>query len=133
MSKCNLRQAALDALAANLKSARGAVIAFLQWTGRAADAQLPIEVLYREAKARLDALASAWTEAKTREVTKLTIERDLREAADERDAALAALAGSSRGVACGDERDRSWRGCDAGAGGSRAVGVAVGRRAENQS
>ena len=93
LGKCDAQQAMLDALAASLKSARVAVIAFLQWTGRAADAQLPIEVLYREAKARLDGLASDWTEAKTREVKKLTIERDLREAADERAAALAALDG----------------------------------------
>jgi len=89
LARRDAQQAALDALAATLDSGKAAVIAFLDWTGRAADPQLPAEVLYREARARLDALQSAWTEAKTRSIRKQAIERDLREAAIERDAAYA--------------------------------------------
>jgi len=93
LAKRDVQQAALDALAASLDAGKAAVIAFLDWTGRSADPQLPAEVLYREAKARLDALQAAWTEAKTRSVKKQSIERDLREAAGERDAAHATREG----------------------------------------
>jgi uncharacterized protein YhaN len=92
LGRCDHQQAALDVLAASIASAKTAVIAFLEWSGRAGDPALPAEVLYQEAKARLTSLQDAWTEARSRDATRQRIARDQREAEGERTAAQAALA-----------------------------------------
>lgn len=92
LGRCDQQKTALDALAASIASAKTAVVAFLEWSGRAGDPALPAEVLYQEAKARLNSLQDAWTEARSRDATRQRIARDLREAESERAAAQAALA-----------------------------------------
>ncbi len=70
----------IDVLEMSLSDCRGAIAAFLESAGRVADGALSPAVLYREAKARLDELQAAWTEAQTRSVTKARIEREFAEA-----------------------------------------------------
>ncbi len=78
--KLAAQKAEIEALAAGLASGKTALVAFLAGTGRIADDKLPADVLYREAKARIDALQAAWADAKARAVTIKRIERDLSEA-----------------------------------------------------
>lgn len=80
LDKCNTQQVSIDALAAALYARKVAVIAFLESAGRSSDHALPPDILFREAKARLDALQTAWADAKARSVSKQRIERDLKEA-----------------------------------------------------
>ncbi|HEY0331023.1 MAG TPA: AAA family ATPase [Rhodopseudomonas sp.] len=92
LDKCDAQKAALAALAAALEQGKLAVLGFLDSTGRVADRALAAELLYREAKARFDALQGAWADAKARAVAKSRIERDLTEAKAAREAAQTALA-----------------------------------------
>jgi uncharacterized protein YhaN len=77
---CDAKKTDIAVLDASLAGRKEAIVAFLERAGRVADAALPPDVLFREAKARLDELLDAWTEARTRSVTKARIERDLEEA-----------------------------------------------------
>ncbi|MET0878637.1 MAG: AAA family ATPase, partial [Tardiphaga sp.] len=80
MAKCDAQQADLDALAAGQESGRVAVIALLEQMGRTPDRTLPAEILYREARSRLDELQKAWSDARARAVARQRAERDLAEA-----------------------------------------------------
>ncbi|MGJ5074005.1 AAA family ATPase [Bradyrhizobium oligotrophicum] len=71
----------LDVLAAEIGAGRTALIGFLASLGASPDTTLPSEILFREAKARVDALQTAWADAKAREVKQQQLERDLSEAA----------------------------------------------------
>jgi len=82
----------LDALAAGLELGKAALIAFLGSVGRSPDPALAPEILYREAKARVDELQAAWADAKARAVKQQRLERDLSEAATTLAEAQAALA-----------------------------------------
>jgi chromosome segregation protein len=70
----------LDALAAGLESGKAALIAFLGSVGRTPDATLAPEILFREAKSRVDELLAAWADARARAVKAQRVERDLSEA-----------------------------------------------------
>jgi len=76
---CDAKKADIGVLDASLAGRKGAILAFMESAGRVADAALPPDVLFREAKARLDQLLDAWTEARTRTVTKARSERDFKE------------------------------------------------------
>jgi hypothetical protein len=78
--KCSARKVGIDALAATLDSGKAAVIAFLESTGRSPDRSLTLDILFHEARARLDEVQTAWANARTRSVSKQRIERDLKEA-----------------------------------------------------
>ena len=92
LGKCDSQRAGIDALAASLQSGKIAVIAFLESVGRVPDRALPPDILFREAKARVDQLLAAWGDAKARSVAKRRIERDLAEADAARETAQSALA-----------------------------------------
>lgn len=79
LNACDAKKVDISVLDASLAAAKGAIIAFLASAGRVADTASPSEVLFREAKSRLDQLLDAWTEARTRSVAKARIERDLEE------------------------------------------------------
>jgi len=80
LNACDARKAEIAALDASLAASKGAIVAFLESAGRIADTTLPPDILFREAKTRLDQLVDAWTEARTRSVAKARIERDFLEA-----------------------------------------------------
>ncbi|MBC7584060.1 MAG: AAA family ATPase [Tardiphaga sp.] len=86
------QQAELDALAAAQEAGKTAVIALLEAMGRAPDRSLPADILYREARSRLDELQKAWTDARARAVARQRAERDLAEAQRAQDQATAVLA-----------------------------------------
>lgn len=92
LDKRDGQKASIDALAANLDTGKVAIMAFLNHVGRPPDHTLPPDILFREAKARLDELQKAWADAKARLVAKQRIERDLNEADAGRDAAHRGLA-----------------------------------------
>ncbi len=92
LGKLDAQRANLAALSAALDAGKAATIAFLESAGRTPDRTLAAEILYREAKTRLDELHAAWTEARTRAVSRQCIERDLREAETARTTAQEALA-----------------------------------------
>lgn len=74
------KKAEIGAIEASLAGSKGAIVAFLASAGRSADAGLPSDVLFREARARLEQLQDAWTEARTRSKAKERMERDVSEA-----------------------------------------------------
>jgi uncharacterized protein YhaN len=80
LGKLDAQRVDLAALTAGLDAGKGATIAFLESAGRAPDRTLAAEILYREAKTRLDELRTTWADAKTRAAGRQRIERDLREA-----------------------------------------------------
>lgn len=80
LNACEARRSDVGVLEASLAESKGAIVALLESAGRVVDETLPAVVLFREAKARLDELQNAWTEARTRSLTKARIERDLSEA-----------------------------------------------------
>jgi uncharacterized protein YhaN len=80
LNACDARKTEIAALDASLVASKRAIVVFLESAGRIADVALPPEVLFREAKMRLDQLVDAWTEARTRSGAKARIERDLVEA-----------------------------------------------------
>ena len=82
----------LEALTATLESGKSALIAFLGSVGRAADVAASPDMLFREAKARVDELRAAWADARERAVARKRVERDLSEAAVAVTAAQTALA-----------------------------------------
>ena len=86
------QQAELDALAAAQDAGKSAVIALLEAMGRTPDRSLPADILYREARSRLDELQKAWTDARARAVARQRAERDLAEAQRTQDQATAVLA-----------------------------------------
>lgn len=92
LGKLDAQRAGLATLAATLDAGKAATIAFLEGTGRTPDRTPAADILYREAKTRLDELRSAWTEARARAVSRQRIERDLREAEAARAAGRDALA-----------------------------------------
>jgi uncharacterized protein YhaN len=87
LDKRDAQKAGIDALAATLDASKTAAIAFLASAGRSPDRTLPPDLLFREAKARLEELQRAWTDARARSASKMRIERDVREAIAARDAA----------------------------------------------
>ena len=92
LGKRDTQTAEITALMASLADGKVALVAFLDHVGRRCDPALPVDVLYREAKIRVDALQAAWADAKARAVTKKRIERDLTEADAARHAGEAELA-----------------------------------------
>jgi len=80
LGKMEAQRANLGALAASLESGKVACITFLRSVGRVPDATLPVDNLYREAKARVDELQALWAEAKARAATLQRVARDLSEA-----------------------------------------------------
>jgi uncharacterized protein YhaN len=93
MARLDAQQAELDALAAGQDSGRAAVLSLLEQMGRVPDRTLAAEILYREARHRLDELQKAWTDARARAVGRQRADRDLAEAQKALDAlAQAAVA-----------------------------------------
>ncbi|MBN8962656.1 MAG: AAA family ATPase [Rhizobiales bacterium] len=91
LAKLDAQRAGIATLTASLDAGKDATIAFLTSAGRAPDRTLAADILYREAKTRLDELRAAWADAKTRAVSRQRIERDLREAEAARAAACDTL------------------------------------------
>ncbi len=81
----------IDALAEALRAGGQAAAAFLESVGRTPDRGLAAEVLFREAKGRLDQLNAAWADGRARAVAKQRTARDLAEAEAERARAAARL------------------------------------------
>ncbi|MDP1603140.1 MAG: hypothetical protein Q8M03_07740, partial [Legionella sp.] len=77
LNACDAKKAEIQALDVHLLESKGAIISFLQSVGRVTDSALPSAILFREAKARFDQLHGAWTEARTRSVTKARIQSEL--------------------------------------------------------
>lgn len=92
LERRDAQQAALDALADSLDAGKAAVSAFLDAAGRVPDRALAPELLFREAKARLDQMQAAWADARERAARQRMIERDLAEADAARAGAQAARA-----------------------------------------
>ena len=80
LGKRDAHEAEIGALTSGLADGKSALVVFLHSVGRVVDSDLPADHLYREAKARLDALQTAWADAKARAVSKQRIARDLTEA-----------------------------------------------------
>ena len=80
LGKLDANKVNIDALAANLDAGKAALIAFLGSVGRTPDPALAPDILYREAKARVDELQAAWADARAHAVKRERIERDLSEA-----------------------------------------------------
>jgi uncharacterized protein YhaN len=91
LGKLDAQRAGLAALTASLDAGKTATIAFLESAGRTPDRTLAADILYREARTRLDELRTAWADARTRAVSRQRIERDLREAEATRTVARDAL------------------------------------------
>jgi chromosome segregation protein len=85
LDKSDLQRVQIDAQAAGLDSGKQAAVTFLASVGRKPDQALPAGVLYREAKARVDQLIAAWSDAKVRAATRRRLERDVSEAGDARE------------------------------------------------
>jgi uncharacterized protein YhaN len=85
-------QADLDALAATQDANRTGVVALLESMGRTPDRALPADILFREARSRLDELQKGWADTKARAVTRQRAERDLAEAEAALDQATRSLA-----------------------------------------
>ncbi|MGN6308726.1 MAG: AAA family ATPase [Xanthobacteraceae bacterium] len=109
LDKLDAQRAGIAALVAGLDAGKAATIAFLESAGRTPDRTFAAEILYREAKTRLDELRTAWADAKARAVSRQRIERDLREADAARATARDALAalmqgwpGAMAGIALGE-------------------------------
>lgn len=92
LDRRDAQKADIAAIEMNLEAAKVAVIAFLQAVGRRPNHELSPEVLFREARGRLDELQTAWADSKARAVTRQRIARDLNEAAAAHDIAEHALA-----------------------------------------
>lgn len=97
LGKYDAQRAGLAALAASLDAGKDATIAFLESAGRTPDRTLAADILYREARTRLEELRTAWADAKARVAGRQRIERDLREAEAARAAAINALAAVMQG------------------------------------
>jgi uncharacterized protein YhaN len=80
LGKLDAHKINLDALTASLDSGKAALIAFFGRVGRAPDVALAPEILFREAKGRVDELQSAWADARARAVKQQRVESDLSEA-----------------------------------------------------
>ncbi len=92
VARLDEQQAELDALAARQEAGKAAVISLLEAMGRTPDRALPPDLLYREARSRLDQLQKAWTDARARAVARQRAERDLAEAQNALDQAAGILA-----------------------------------------
>lgn len=91
LGKLDTHKVNLDALAASLDSGKAALVAFLTSVRRTPDAALAPDILYREAKARVDELQAAWADARAHAVKRERIERDLSDAAASLETAQAAV------------------------------------------
>ncbi|UZE50580.1 AAA family ATPase [Rhodopseudomonas sp. P2A-2r] len=81
----DVQQADFDALSESQAAKKAGVMVLLESMGRTPQHALPAEILFREAKSRLDELQKGWADARERAVARQRAERDLAEA----DAALA--------------------------------------------
>ena len=97
LDKLDAQRANLAALSASLDAGRAATIAFLESAGRTPKRTLTADILYREARTRLEELRTAWSDAKARAAGRQRIERDLREATAARTAQRETLAVLMRG------------------------------------
>jgi len=91
LGKLDAQRVDIAALVTSLDAGKAATIAFLESAGRTPDRTLAADILYREARTRLDELRTAWSDAKTRAISRQRIERDLRDADAARAAARDAL------------------------------------------
>ncbi|MDE5464752.1 YhaN family protein [Bradyrhizobium sp. CSS354] len=80
LGKMESQRTNLDALAASLESGKAACMTFLGSVGRIPDASLPVDNLFREAKARVEELQAVWAEAKARAAALQRVARELSEA-----------------------------------------------------
>ncbi|MDB5500790.1 MAG: hypothetical protein JWR89_692, partial [Tardiphaga sp.] len=80
MARLDEQQAELGALAAGQDAGKAAVLSLLASMGRVPDPSLPAEILFREARSRLDELQKVWTDARARAVARQRADRDLAEA-----------------------------------------------------
>jgi uncharacterized protein YhaN len=87
VERLDAHKAERDALAASVEVGRAAALSFLEAAGRAPDRSLAPELLYREARLRLDQLQAAWADARERAARQRMIHRDLSEAEAARAAA----------------------------------------------
>ena len=71
------RRVDIDVLAAAISASRTAALTLLKELGGEPNSALPPELLYREAKNRLDSLLSAWADAKARQVAEKRSEQDI--------------------------------------------------------
>jgi chromosome segregation protein len=92
VARLDEQQAELDALAAGQEAGKTAMISLLEAMGRSPDHTLSADILYREARSRLDELQKAWTDARARAVARQRAERDLAEAQSALDQAARVLA-----------------------------------------
>ena len=77
---CHTQQAELEMRGARLQESQAALLTLLVAMGRTPDASLSAELLYREAKSRLDELQKHWINARERDVARRRADRDLAEA-----------------------------------------------------
>lgn len=91
-AKLDTQQADLDALSASQEANTAGVIALLEAMGRTPNRALPADILFREARSRLDELQKGWADAKARAVTHARAARDHAEAEAALDQATRALA-----------------------------------------
>jgi uncharacterized protein YhaN len=96
LSKLDAHKVSIDALAAGLDSGKAALIAFLGSVGRTPDPDLAPDILYRESKARVEELQTAWADARAHAVRQQRVERDLSEATASLAAAEAAMVAQRR-------------------------------------
>lgn len=80
LAKCDLQRAGIDAQAITLSEGKTAIAGFLESVNRHPDPKAPADVLYREAKARVDQMVAAWSDAKARAAARQRSERDVAEA-----------------------------------------------------
>lgn len=80
LEKSDLQRTAIEARSAALEAGKAATVRFLESVGGSPDAALPAGNLYREAKAKFDALQAASSDAKVRAANRLRLDRDLAEA-----------------------------------------------------
>lgn len=91
LDKLDAQKADILALESELAVGKDAILSFLESAGRRPDRASPPDVLFREARARLDELQKVWADAKARNVAKARIERDMSEANGAREEAGRAL------------------------------------------
>lgn len=80
LDKRDAKKAEIDALTTTLDAGKAGVVAFLETAGRSPDRALTPDVLFREARSRLDELQTVWADTKARSASRQRIQRDLDEA-----------------------------------------------------
>lgn len=91
-AKLGAQQSDIDALSASQEANKLGVAALLEGMGRTPDCALPPDVLYREARSRLDELQKGWADTRARAVARQRADRDLVEAQAALDQATRVLA-----------------------------------------